>query len=80
MGCLFKGCKSLSSIDLSNFNTDKLENMNGMFYECEKLNEINLNNFNTKNVTDMDNLFDGCKSLKKSNVITHDFNILNYNL
>ena len=51
-----------------------------MFYECEKLKHINLNNFNTQNVTNMNSLFYGCKSLKKSNIITHDLNILKYKI
>ena len=53
MSCLFKGCKSLTNINLSNFNTNKVTNMSGMFYECSSLANIDLSNFNTNNVIDM---------------------------
>ena len=30
--CMFEGCKSLKSLDLSNFNTQNVTDMSGMFY------------------------------------------------
>ena len=41
MQYIFKGCKNLINVDLSNFNTGKVNNMSGMFYECELLKNIN---------------------------------------
>ena len=66
----FCGCKSLKNIDLSNFNTQNITNMNGMFYKCESL--IDLSNFNTKNVIDMNCIFDECNSL--TNIDLSNFN------
>ena len=40
MDLMFKGFKSLVSIDLSNFNTEFVENMNGMFEDCSNLTNI----------------------------------------
>ena len=74
---IFYECKSLSNLDLSNFNTQNVTNMRSMFYECKSLSNLDLSNFNTQNVTDMSNMFSFCKSLKKNNIITKDNKILN---
>ena len=37
MESMFYGCNSLSSIDLSNFNTQNVTNMEYMFSECNSL-------------------------------------------
>ena len=60
---MFAKCIYLINLDLSNFNTENVTNMNGMFYGCENLKNIDLSNFNTENVIDMGSLFDGCKNL-----------------
>ena len=61
---LFFFCSYLQSIDLSNFNTKKIENMESMFSMCASLISINLTNFNTENVTNMSYMFNECTSLK----------------
>ena len=51
---MFAQCYELEYLDLSNFDTSNVTNMNGMFFKCNKLKEIKgLNKFNTKNVTDI---------------------------
>ena len=65
---LFLGCELLTNIDLSNFDTSKITNMNAMFYQCASLKHINLDNINTSNVTDMCCLFYGCELLKNINL------------
>ena len=47
MEWMFCGCKSLSNIYLSNFNTQKVTNMKYMFDGCKSITKINLSNFNT---------------------------------
>ena len=37
MSWMFFGCESLTNIDLSNFNTQNVMDMSGMFRECESL-------------------------------------------
>ena len=64
MGSMFHDCTTLTSIDLSNFNTSNVTNMGSMFYICPALTSIDLSNFNTLNVTNMDNMFRGCGKLK----------------
>ena len=37
---MFKGCKTLQYLDLSNFNITNISNMERMFAQCHKLKEI----------------------------------------
>ena len=73
---MFRGCNSLISLDLSNFNTQNVTDMGSMFSGCNSLISLDLSNFNTQNVTKMNSMFDGCNSLKKENLITKDDKIL----
>ena len=61
---LFRNCLNIKSIDLSSFDSSKVNNMNYMFGKCIILEEINLNNFNTEKVTNMSHCFNKCKCLK----------------
>ena len=77
MSWMFYYCKSLINLNLSNFNTQNVINMNDMFCKCHSLTNINLSNFNTQNVTDMSYMFRKCSSLKKENIITKDDKVFN---
>ena len=59
-------------IDLSDWDTSYITNMNKMFYGCEHLAFINSSWFNTSNVTNMSNMFDGCKKLNSLDVYEWD--------
>ena len=50
---MFNKCSKLSSLNLSDFNTDDVTNMSYMFNKCSSLTSLNLSNFNTNNVKDM---------------------------
>ena len=55
---LFQKCNELISLDLSNFNTSKVTEMQFMFNKCYKLKEIKgINNFNTFNLANMIAIF-----------------------
>ena len=54
---MFYGCSSLTNINLSNFNTNNVIDMSGLFGGCSSLKDINLSNFNTNKVTDMRAMF-----------------------
>ena len=73
---IFFNCKTLTNINLSNFNTNNATNMNGMFCGCSSLTNINLSNFNTNNVTNMNAMFYRCKKLIKKKIIVKDIRIL----
>ena len=60
MSSMFFGCSSLKELNLSNFNTNNVTDMNCMFFQCKSLNELNISNFNTNNVTNMSGMFFGC--------------------
>ncbi len=61
---LFSNCYSLTSVNLSNFNTSNYGNMNYMFSNCSQLTYLDLSNFNTSRVHYMNNMFYNCSSLK----------------
>ena len=44
---MFEGCKSLIYLNISNFNTSLVENMQNMFRECKNLLYLDLSNFDT---------------------------------
>lgn len=64
----FFGFSSLSSLDLSGFDTTNVTDMHGMFSGCGKLTSLDLSGFDTANVTDMNNMFYGCNSLTELNL------------
>ena len=65
---MFLKCSSLSSMDLSSFDTTNVTNMRCMFYGCSSLISINLSSFNTTNIIDVHWIFEGCCHLKKEDV------------
>ena len=75
---MFEGCNSLTNLNLSNFNTQNVTDMNKMFWGCKSLTNLNLSNFNTQNVINVGGMFYNCYSLKKKNVIINDKKILNW--
>ena len=62
MNRIFCNCSSLKKLNLNNFKTNNVTNMEFMFSGCSSLSELNLNNFNTNNVTNMNSMFYGCSN------------------
>ena len=60
--------KGLISLDLSNFNTLQVIDMNRMFANCTKLNSLNIINFNTSQVKNIVYMFHNCQKLKSLNL------------
>ena len=74
----FNNCSSLTSINLSNFNTNNVTNMSCMFSHCSSLTSINLSNFNCDKIKtgdEMKEMFKDCYKLKIENVKHKDFKI-----
>ena len=65
---MFYTCTSLTSLDVSNFDTSKVTNMSNMFYTCSSLTSLDVSNFDTSNVTWMSNMFEKCSSLTSLNL------------
>ena len=66
---MFFSCSFLTSLNLSNFNTNNVKDMSYMFRNCSSLTSLNLSNFNTNNVKDMNEMFD---SISKNCKINHN--------
>ena len=60
---LFGGLGNLAEIDLSNFDTSNVKNMQLMFQGCKNLTTLDLSNFDTSNVTLMTHMFKGNNNL-----------------
>ena len=71
---MFYECNSLTSLNVFNFNTSKVTNMNSMFDGCTNLTSLILpNNFipDDKSII-LSYMFDRCEKLSKENVTTND--------
>lgn len=64
LNATFRGCASLTELDLSGSNAEKVKNMRSMFYGCVALSNLNLSGFKTGSLTDMRYLFSSCQSLE----------------
>ena len=80
MYSMFSGCSSLTSLNLSNFDTSLVTNIRSMFYGCSNLTSLDLSNFNTSNVIRMHNMFDGCRNLEYINIKNFNENNLDKSL
>jgi len=59
---------SLENLDLSDFNTSNVTNMNRMFSNCRSLMSLDLSSFNTSKVTNMGYMLSNCYSLTNLNL------------
>lgn len=57
MSNMFRDCKSLTSLDLSMFNTKNVDDMELAFCGCENLEFLDLSNFDTRKVISMRSIF-----------------------
>ena len=69
---MFSGMSSLTSLDLSNFNTSNVTNMSSMFYNMRNLTSLDLSNFDTSKVTSMASMFSGMSSLTSLSLSNFD--------
>ena len=69
---MFAYCSSLTSLNLSNFDTSKVTIMHSMFAYCSKLKFLELSNFKTSEVSDMGYMFINCSSLTSLNLSNFD--------
>ena len=60
---MFSNCKSLTSLDLSSFDTSKVTNMSRMFDWNSSLTTVT-GAIDMKSCTDYTNMFDSCPRLK----------------
>ena len=60
--------KNILEIDLSNFDTSEVTNMEGMFYGMSNLTTLNVSHFDTSKVADMSLMFHGMRDLSALNL------------
>ena len=68
LNATFKGCESLTELDLSGSNSENVKEMNEMFYGCRALSKLDLTDFKTGQVTTMENMFGICSTLETLDV------------
>ena len=73
---MFYNCYSLTSLNLSSFDTSSVHDMSFMFYECNSLTSLDINHFNTSSVEKMNTLFYGCYSLHYLNISNFDTSLV----
>ena len=69
---MFHQCNKIINIDLSNFRTDQVTNMESMFEGCDSLINIKFGSFDTKNVKNMEAMFLSCFSLRTLDLSSFD--------
>jgi surface protein len=75
MEAMFDGCKSLTSLDLSHFNTSRVTDMESMFNGCKILETIYASRrWSTVAVTESDNMFCDCTNLVGGQGTVYDKN------
>jgi len=69
---MFYNCKSLTSLDLKDFDTHNVLGMSYMFFGCNNLTYLNVSSFDTSNVGNMNWMFAGCWKLTNLSVSNFD--------
>ena len=64
---IFSGCHSLTTLDVSNFDTSNVTDMSYAFY-TNNLIELDLSDWDTSNVTNMNHILYSCQNLKTLNI------------
>lgn len=73
MNNMFSNAQSITSLNLSNLNTENVTNMKNMFGFTYGLTSLNLSNFNTSKVTDMSTMFYDARYIATLNISAFNF-------
>ena len=65
---IFYNCSQLRSIDVSGWNTAKVDDFSYMFYNCSGLTSLDVTGFNTGSASDIGHMFYGCSNLTSLDV------------
>ena len=65
MSGMFLGCISLSSLDVSRWDTSQVTDMSWMFGGCSTLSSLDVSRWDTSKVTDMNFMFYRCSALRE---------------
>ena len=75
---MFQALTNLTELDMTNWDTSNVSNMDHMFYDCNSLIELDLSNWNTSNVTDMGFMFYDCTNLTSLDLTSFDTSNVTY--
>lgn len=69
---MFRKCSTLVSVNVSNWNTSKVQSFSGTFRECTSLTTVDVSGWDTGNATSMYTMFYSCKALVELGVDNWD--------
>ena len=69
---MFRNCSSLTSLDVSGFDTSKVTSISFIFSGCSSLTSLDVSGFDTSKVTSMYCVFQSCSSLTSLDVSGFD--------
>ena len=69
---MFSGCSSLTTLDVSGFDTSKATSLSSMFSGCSSLTTLDVSGFNTSRVTSLTSMFNGCAGLASLDLSNFD--------
>ena len=69
---MFYGCKSLQTLDVSNWDTSNVTNMYNMFGVCTSLQSLDLSGWDTSNVTNIGGMFNSCLNIQSLDLSNWD--------
>ena len=78
MSRMFDGCTSLTTLNLTGWDTSKVTDMSNMFNGCTSLTTLNLSNWNTSKLTNTIGMFKGCSNLTTLNITGWDTSNVTY--
>ena len=79
MSKMFSKCSCLKELNLSSFNTNKVNDMSFMFFECLSLTELYLSNFVTNRKTNIESMFKGCFKELQNKISDQYPDLIKYN-
>ena len=80
MSSMFLNCTALTRLDLSMFNTSRVETIGHIFDGCISLLQVSLSNWDTSSVQDMSYMFCNCEVLTEIDLSNWDVsNVVNMN-
>ena len=60
---MFQNCSSLTSLDVSGFDTSIVTDMSFMFNDCSSLTSLDVSGFDTSKAKNISNMFVGCNKI-----------------
>ena len=74
MSFMFSGCSNLTSVDFSLYNTNNINNYEGIFYNCHNLTYVDISSFKNNNLPSSKlSIFDDNYSSNITIIINNDF-------